>query len=233
MASPAEDETAERDESDSATELLVQLGRDLSVLALCEAQLAASRNMPEVRRVSRDLAGAMLAALAFLTAFAFANVAAVVALSSVVAAWLAALVLGAAWIGIGAVLSVFLAVRAGRVTGWRWWRIFSDGPQEARRDLEQACEDARRAVRDTLDRVAPAISVEIAAAAVPVAGDVADAALDVGGDLLEASDDIVEAIAEELPGGGVVNQVWDVVLLPGRVGIKVAGTVLRFGQGRR
>jgi hypothetical protein len=167
------------------------------------------------------------------TAFACVNVAAVLGLSNAVTDWLAALLVGAAWIVIGAVLAVFLAIRAGRVTGWHWWRIFRGGPQEARQDLEQACEDAKGAVRATLDRLAPAISVEIAAAAIPVAGDVADAALDAGEDILELSDDLVEAIADDVPGGGVVNQVWDVVLIPGRFGIKVAGTVLRLGQGGR
>jgi hypothetical protein len=51
--------------------------------------------------------------------------------------------------------------------------------------------------------------------------------VDAGGDLLEASDDIVEAMAEDLPGGSIVNQVWDVVLMPGRFGVKVATTVLK------
>jgi hypothetical protein len=51
-----------------------------------------------------------------------------------------------------------------------------------------------------------------------------------GGDLLEASDDMVEAIAEDLPGGGVVNQMWDVALMPGRMGVRVATTVLKRGQ---
>ena len=55
----------------------------------------------------------------------------------------------------------------------------------------------------------------------------AEGALDVGEDLLETSDDIVEAIAEDLPAGGVVNQIWDVALMPGRYGIKVMTTVLK------
>ena len=37
------------EESPSLTELLAELGRDLSVLASCEVQLAISRNLPEVR----------------------------------------------------------------------------------------------------------------------------------------------------------------------------------------
>ena len=46
-------------------------------------------------------------------------------------------------------------------------------------------------------------------------------------DLFDDSDDMVEAMTEDLPGGGVVNLMWDVVLLPGRVGLKVAATVLK------
>ena len=50
-ASAPDDEPAQRDDSESVTELLVTLGHDVSVLVICEGQLAASRNMPEVRRI--------------------------------------------------------------------------------------------------------------------------------------------------------------------------------------
>jgi hypothetical protein len=118
-------------------------------------------------------------------------------------------------------------VRAGHVTGWKWWRVFSAGPEETLKELEQARADAEQAVRDTLERLAPAISIEIATAAVPIAGDMASDVVDAGQDILETSDEMVEGIAEDLPGGGVVNQMWDVVLMPGRFGLKVATTVLK------
>jgi hypothetical protein len=159
--------------------LLVQLGRDVSVLVFCEAQLAASRNMPEVRRAARDIAGALVVAIAFLTAFVFANLAAFEGLTNGLSAWLAALVLGAAWLAIGAGLVVALMVRAGNVTGWRWWRVFSAGGEETSKELERARAQAEQAVRETLAQLAPAISVEIATAAVPIAGDMA-------GDVVEA-----------------------------------------------
>jgi hypothetical protein len=143
----------------------------------------------------------------------------------------AALVLFAAWLALGAVLLLALMIRAGRVTGWKWWRLFRAGPEEGQKDLEQARADAEEAVRDTLARLAPALVVEISSASVAVAGDMAgDMAGDVveaGQDILEASDEMVEAIAEELPGGSVVGQVWDVVLMPGRFGLKIATTVLK------
>jgi hypothetical protein len=105
--------------------------------------------------------------------------------------------------------------------------VFKEGPEETREDLERARDEAEEAVYDTLGRLAPAVTVEIASAAVPLAGGMATGVVDAGGDLLEASDDIVEAMAEDLPGGSIVNQVWDVVPMPGRFGVKVATTVLK------
>ena len=223
----AEPDAAEQEEAESVTELLVQLGHDVSVLTFCEAQLATSRNMPEVRRAARDIAAALVAGIAFLTAFVFVNVAAMLGLSSAVSPWLAAVILAAVWIVLGAVLAVALMVRAGKVAGWKWWRVFTAGPEETLKDLERARDEAEQAVRETLRQLAPAMTVEIAAAAVPIAGDMAEGVVDAGSDILEASDDMVESIADDLPGGGVVNQMWDVVLMPGRFGVKVATTVLK------
>jgi len=227
---PPEDEAVEPGETESVTELMVQLGREVSVLVFCEAQLAASRNMPEARRAVRDIAAALVAAVAFLTAFVFANVAAMLGLTSVLSSWLAAVVLTAAWIAVGSALAVALMVRAGRVTGWKWWRVFSGGAEASLNELERARAEAERAVRETLEQLAPAMTFQIAAAAVPMATDAVGGVVDVGGDLIEASDDVVEGIAEDLPGGGVVNQMWDVVLMPGRLGVKVATTVLKRGE---
>lgn len=227
-ASSGETEEAAEAETPSITELLVQLGRDVSILVFLESQLAASRNMPEVRRTSRDIAGALLAALAFLTAFAFANVAAFGGLSAAgLSTSAAALVLCVAWLVLGAALTLALMVRAGHVTGWRWWRVFRAGPEESLEDLEQARANAEQTVRETLGQLAPAVTIEIASASVSVAGDMAGGVLDAGSDILETSDQIVEALAGDLPGGGVVNQVWDVVLAPGRLGVKAATTVFR------
>jgi hypothetical protein len=225
-ATSAEDEEAKDEEAPSVTELLVLLGRELSVLVLCDAQLAASRNLPEVRRAARDITAALVAALAFLTAFVFANVAALHALTTDMSSWLAALVLCVAWLAVGSLLVLALMVRAGHVTGWRWWRLFSAGPEESLEDLERARADAEQAVRETLMRLAPAITIEIASASVSVAGDMAEDIAGAGEDVLETSEQIVEALTEDLPGGSVVSQMWAVVLTPGRFGLKVARTAL-------
>jgi len=229
-ASPAEDEETKDEEAPSVTELLVRLGRDVSVLVFCETHIAAARNLPEVRRAARDLAGALVAGVAFLTAFVFANVALLHGLTSVVSPWLAALILCLAWLAIGAAIALALMVRAGQVTGWKWWRVFRAGREGGLEDLERARAEAEQAVRETLALLAPAITVEIAAASVGVAGDMADDFVDAGEDLLESSEDFVEEIVEDIPGGGVVSQVWGVVLMPGRLGIRVATTVLRRGE---
>ena len=42
---------------------------------------------------------------------------------------------------------------------------------------------------------------------------------------------VVEALMEDVAGGGAVNQVWDVVLLPGRFCVRVASGVLKRDDG--
>ena len=228
--SSAEDEDGKDDEAPSVTELLVRLGRDVSVLVFCEAQLAASRNLPEVRRAARDIAGAIVAGLAFLTTFVFANVAALDGLTAVVSPWLAALILCLVWLAVGIALVIVLMVRAGQVAGWKWWRVFRAGREESLEDLERARGEAEEAVRETLALLTPAITVEIATASFEAAGDMADDVVEAGEDLLEGSEEFVEEIVEDIPGGGVVRQVWGVVLIPGRFGIRVATTVLGRGE---
>ena len=212
---PPAAELTEDEVGESVTELLEQLGREVSALVLCETRLAASRHRPELRRASRDVAAAVVAVLAFLAAFVLANAAALDALSTALSDWAAALVLGAVWAAIGAALALFLRARARRVTGWN------------AEDAELARAEAEQAVRTTLERLSPLVTREIALATVPMAGDVASGVVDAGGELIENADDIVEAMTQGVPGSRVVNQMWDVVLMPGRLGIRVATTVLK------
>ena len=226
-----EEEAEEPEDARSVTELLEQLGRELSDVVTSEAQLEAARNMPEVRRAARDIAGALVVVVAALTAFAFFNVAAEEGLSRVLATWAAALVLAAVWIAVGgALLFGFM----GRARRWLLWIVLKAAPTEAIEELERERDAAIKAARHTLERLGPAIAIQIAVAAVPkageVAGDVASVVVDVGDGALDASDEVVEAFAAQVPGGGVANQVWGVVLMPGRLGIRVATTVLRRGR---
>jgi hypothetical protein len=213
-AEPADAPAAEDDTEQSLTELLEQLGRELSVLLYYESRLAALQHRPEIRRASRGLVGVGLVVLALLTAFALANVAAVRALSGPLPDWLAPLLLAAGWVVVAALVALLLRARLAR---------HALDAQEA----EAARAEAGQAVRATLEQIAPVLSKEVALAAVPMAGDMADGAVEVAAELIESADDVVDAITNDVPGGGVVNQMWDVVLMPGRLGIRVATTVLR------
>jgi hypothetical protein len=224
----------ERDE-EALREQFARLRAELAGLASVEAQLAAARNRTQILRRAVDVAGPLAIVLALLTAFGLANAAAVDALTGALPAWAAALCLAAAWIVVAALVAVFLHVRAERGHGLAWWKPLTPAAPGAREALERKRDEAREAVRTTLEELAPALGEQLASAAVPVAASVAGSmateaagsVVDAGSDLLETSDEIVESITVEMPGGGLVNQVWDVVLMPGRWGVKVVTTVLR------
>jgi methyl-accepting chemotaxis protein len=215
-------EEAPEDE-EPVSELVEQLGRETSTLIFREAVLSASHHVPEVRRAARDVAVAVTATLALVTAFALANWAVVDALEPSLSGWRAPLVVAVFWLVVGIVLLLATLTRLGHLAGVRWWR----DPAAARGDLEQARDEAEQTVRETLGRLSGAVAREagaqIATAVVPFAGGVADA----GEDILEAADDIIDAIQEEVPGGGAVRQVIDFVLLPGRFFIRVGTTVMK------
>jgi hypothetical protein len=76
--------------------------------------------------------------------------------------------------------------------------------------------------------LASAVAAEVAGdVAAEVEGDAAGEVVDVGRDLLEGSEDLVERMVEDVPGGGIIDQVWNVALMPGRAGIRIVATVLR------
>jgi hypothetical protein len=221
---PEAGEAAQPDEPRPVTELVEELGRELSVLALRETELETARHAAEVRRGAMSLAGVVVAAAASLAAFAFLNVAAFSGLATSLSPWLSALVLAGAWVVVAGVVSLPVL---GRIRRWQFWRVFGARPTEALEELEQTRDEAGEAVRQTLTRLGPAITVEIASAALPLAGGVAGGVVEAGDALIDVSDEIVEAIVEDLPAGSVVNQIWDVALMPGRFGLRVATTVLK------
>src|SRR5262245_20187457 len=215
---PAEPERAEDETGQSVTELLEQLGRQVSALVLYETRLQASRHKDEIRLAVGGAVVALVAALALLTAFALTNVAALRALQSSLSDWVAPLVLAGVWAALALLIALVVRARAKRMRAWRV------------RDAEAARAEAEQAVRDTLEQLAPAITKEIALAAVPIAGDMAGGVIDAGGEILDSADEILDNITDDIPGGGVVNQIWDVALMPGRIGIRVATTVLKRAQ---
>ncbi len=211
----------------SVSELVEQLGRDASRLALHEAALSASQRVPELRRAVFTVSAAIVAALAIGAAFALANWAAVSALSSVLPTWLAALVLAVAWLAVGMVLLGVLLHRAGHASGIEWWRMIGADRGEAVSMLQASRDEAEQALRETIERLSGALALAVAGQVAGAVGSLADEAAGLGEDLMEASEEFVETIEEQVPGGGAVGQVIDVVLFPGRLGLRVATTVLK------
>ena len=205
----------ENENEQSLTQLLERLAQEVSALVFYETRLAAARHKPEIARAARDVTVVLVTAVALLTAFAFANTAAVQALSTRLSDWVAPLVLAAAWALIGALLALLIVRRARRSRAWTL------------EEAEAARAEAEQAVRDTLEHLAPVITKEIALAAIPAAGDVAEGLFDAGEEIVESADELVDAITDDIPGGGFVNQIWDIALMPGRLGIRVVTTVLK------
>ena len=86
---------------------------------------------------------------------------------------------------------------------------------------------AEQALRDTIDRLSGAVARAAAGQLADAAGVFGDAAADFGDEVLEVSEDVVDAIEEQVPGGGAVGQVADVVFYPGRLGLRIATTVIK------
>ena len=217
------DELEHSDDDESITEVVEQLGRDASRLAVREAALSASQRVPELRRAALGGAAAVVVVLAFTAAFALANRAAVIGLSSFLPTWLAAVALAVGWLIVGTTLLVVLLRRMGHASSVLWWRMIGADRPEAIRTLQESRDEAEQALRDTFDRLSGAIA---SAAAGQLADAVGQTTTDVGEELLEASEELVDVI-EEMPGGSAVGQVVDVFLFPGRLGLRVATTVLR------
>ncbi len=216
----------EHEKETSASELLEQAGRDASILVVREVQLASSRHVPELGRAARNLAVALAVVIAFITAFALGNWAAVSALSSPLPGWRAPLVVAAAWLAVGAALLLFVLARSGQLQAWRWWRALVSDPAEIVRDRERARDEAQNAVRESLERLAEAAAREagaiVAVAVVPLAGGVIEA----GEDAIGVVEEVTEVIEEKVPGGGAIDRLVSIALTPGRYAFTVANRTL-------
>jgi hypothetical protein len=233
----ADPSSAHADEAEEGgrrlAELLEQLGRDMSALMLREAEVGAARNRPAFRRTARDAITVGAAAVAFATAFLLVNWAVVRALSGL-PEWLAPLVPAAVWAIVGGGLVWALRRRPRETTEWSWWQVFGRS-DEIVEDRERARDDALHAVRETLDELATTFARDAKAYVGSSIEPLADEIVDVGEDLvaevaeelLEEADESLDDVVEDLPGGSLVGQVVDFVLIPGRFGVRVMTTVLK------
>ena len=220
-----ENESAE-EERLGVTDLAEQLGRDVGALLQRELELSAARNSPALRRTARTVVAWTVAGIAFATAFALANWAAVQALDTVLPVWAAPLVLAAAWAVLGGALVATMLLRSPESAGVGWWSVLTNG-EGVVAECERARDEAQHVVHETLAELAAAVGREvearIASAVVPIAGGI----VDVGEDLVEAADEMLEDVVEDLPGGSLVGQAVDLVLLPGRWSLRIVTTALK------
>ena len=205
------------------SDLVEQVGRKTGTLVAREVELAAARRMPAIRRAGRDLAFAAVAAVSFVTAFALVNWAAVFALANVLPNWLAPLLLAVAWLALGAALLAALRHRYRGLASWTGDHAGQVGQRDRAREEAEA--ELRDAIGTLAEEVAARAEARIREAVVPTA----DGVVDAGEDILDLADDLTDAIEEAVPGGGLVNGAFDLALLPGRFGVKVARAVLVRG----
>jgi hypothetical protein len=220
----------------SVPDLVEQVGRDGTMLALREAQLIASRHDAELRRTARDVAAGAVVLVALTVAFVFGNWAAADALSAVLSGWRAPLALCVAWLTVGFVAFALL-LRGKQASRQKWWRVGAADAPDAIGRREQAVEQAEEALRETLDRLSGAIASateeRIASAIVPLAGGMVEAGeemIEATDEVIEAADEITDILEERVPGGAVINRVFDIALAPGRFGIRIAMTALKLDQ---
>src|ERR671910_1618662 len=213
---------------DPVSELIEQTGRGAGLLALREAQLATLRHGPQLRRAALDVAVGLGIALAFLSAFALANWAAVSALSGPLPGWAAPLLLAAVWIVVGLGLLVFVLNRADSVFDWRQRRMLGADVERRISARERARDEAWQGMRESLERLTGEVEHEAAVlAVVPVAGGVVSA----GEHIIDQIDEITDDLEDAIPGGGVINRVADTALLPARYFVSVARAALeRLGD---
>src|SRR5918994_2994126 len=208
---------------DPVSELIEQTGRAASLLALREAQLAALRHRPQLRRAALDVAVTLGVALAFLTAFAFATWAAVSALSGPLPGWAPPLLLAAAWIVVGLGLLAFVLNRADGVIVWRQRRLLGTDVGRRISARERARDEAWRGMRESLERLTGEVEHEAAVlAVVPAARGVVSA----GEHIIDEIDELTDDLEEAIPGGGAINWVADTALLPARFFASVARATL-------
>ena len=100
-------------------------------------------------------------------------------------------------------------------------------------ERERARDQALEAVRESLGALASAVAEEAQARVVSAVVPSADGLVDAGEDILEASEDLVDDLVDDVPGGGVVGQVIDVALIPGRFGVRVEPRCSRAVPRRR
>jgi Putative Actinobacterial Holin-X, holin superfamily III len=224
----------EKPPESSVSERVEEVARAAAALAASSAELAVVEHRDEVRRAVRVGAGAVLVGIALATVFVFANWAAERALEPSLSGWRAPLVLAGAWLAVAVIAAVVVVRLEPRLR-----RLGRGGPEDPAAALAQrqaAFDEAQHGLQEALEGLTGAIAAaagrEVASAMLPVEGiaDFGEDVADVSEQAMEIVDDMTDVIEERIPGGVIVNRAFDIVLLPGRYGVRAARVVLSFGQ---
>ena len=203
------------------------------MLALRGAELEAYRRRDEVARAGRTGAGLAVLAVAGATVFVFANWAAERALSTALSGWRAPLVLAGVWLVVALVVGMIVLRAEPRLRHLR--PSAPADPQAELAQREAAFDEAQTALRESVEgltgAIAKAAGKEVADAMVPDGiVDMGEGVVDIGDRAMEKVDEVTDVIEARVPGGVIVNRAFDVALVPGRFGVRVARVVLRYGQ---
>lgn len=224
------DESAEP----SVSERVEEVARAAATLAASGAELAAVEHRDEVRRAVRAGAWAVVVGIALAAVFVFANWAAERALEPSLSGWRAPLVLAGAWLVVAAIAAVVVARLEPRLGSLG--RAEPEDPATALAERQAAFDEAQHGLQEALEGLTSAIAAaagrEVASAMLPVEGiaDFGEDVADASEQAMEIVDDVTDVIEERFPGGVIVNRAFDIVLIPGRYGVRAARVVLSFGQ---
>ena len=217
----------------TVTDRVEDVARAAAVLAARGAELSATQQADDVRKVKRASAAALVLAVALATVFVFANWAAERALSSSLESWRASLVLAGGWLLVAIAAALALARLKPKLL--RLGRPLAD-PIAELAQRQAAFDEAQTELRSALEQLAAALADaaqhEIASAMLPVEGiaDVGEDAADATEDALLFVDEVTDVVETRLPGGVIVNRAFDYALIPGRVGVRAVRLVVSFGQ---
>jgi len=208
------------------------VARAAAALAARAAELEATRRRAEVRRAAGAGVGAVILAVALATVFVFANWAAERALSSSFSGWRAPLLLAGIWLAVAVVAAIVVVRLEPRLVRRR---AKPDDPAAVLAEREAAFEKAQGELRDSVEALATEIAKsagkQVADAMVPDGiADFGEDVMDAGDLVIEKVDDVTDVIEARIPGGVIVNRAFDVALVPGRFGVRVARGVLSYGQ---
>jgi Putative Actinobacterial Holin-X, holin superfamily III len=224
------DESAEP----SVSERVEEVARAAATLAASGAELAAVEHRDEARRAVRAGAGAVVVGIALAAVFVFGNWAAERALEPSLNGWRAPLVLAGAWLVVAAIAAVVVARLEPRLRSLG--RGEPEDPAAALAARQAAFDEAQHGLQEALEGLTTAIAAaagrEVASAMLPVEGiaDFGEDVADASEQAMEIVDEVTDVIEERVPGGVIVNRAFDIVLIPGRYGVRAARVVLSFGQ---